>query len=86
MSRYQLPKGQPLKGGSMMLSAGSIVSDEDGVFRVVSAHDGSHVGEALPEAWIAPPDAIPLNQQSFDEMLKRYDAHVIVTYDPAIQR
>ena len=86
MSLYQLQKGQPLKGGSMMLSAGSIVSADDGVLRVVSAHDGSHVGERLPEGWLPTADAIPLDQASYNQLKTQYDPSLIVTYDPAIQR
>ena len=70
----------------MFLSRGTIVDGADGVFRVVFAHDGSHVGEKLPEGWIAPPDAIPQDQESYDEMRRHYEAFRIVVTDPNIKR
>ena len=86
MSKYQLPKGMPLRGGAMMLSPGSIVSDEDGALCVRFAPDASHVNELLPQGWFPPPNAIPLDQASYDQMRERYDAYMIVTTDPSIIR
>jgi hypothetical protein len=66
----------------MFLTPGSII--EDGI--VVFSPDGSHRGERLPEGWIVPPDAVPLDQQSYDAMSELYAPAVIVTHDPAIER
>ena len=80
--KVQLPFGQPLAGGAMFLSRGSIV--QDGV--VVYAPDGSHLTAALPVGWIVPPNAVPWDQASYDAMRQLYSAQVIVTFDPAINR
>jgi hypothetical protein len=84
MSQFFLPKGQPLRGGSMFLRPGTIVSDASGSFKVISCPDvGSNVGELLPVGWVVPKDAIPANQQSYDLMRALYANREIVTHDDA---
>ena len=78
--RFQLPFGQPLLGGRMFLSRGTIVDDVSGTFRVVNAPDGSHLGAALPVGWIVPPDAIPLDQTAYNTQRALHANRVIVTH------
>ena len=82
--RFQLVKGQPLKGGAMFITAGSIVDDVSGVFRVTYAPDRSHVGEALPGGWIVPVEAVPLDQTAYSAMRARYPNRQIITHNDAL--
>jgi hypothetical protein len=81
--RFALPFGQPLKGGSMFITRGSVVDDISGSFRVVYSPDRSHLGEALPPGWIVSKDAIPLDQSAYNTMRARYQNREIVSHDDA---
>lgn len=78
--RFQLPHGQPLLGGRMFLSLGTIVDDVSGAFRVTYAPDKSHLGEALPVGWVVPKDAIPADQASYNLMRALYANREIITH------
>jgi hypothetical protein len=82
MARFALPFGQPLKGGAMFISRGSVVDNASGSFRVTYAPDSSHVGELLPGGWIVPKDAVPLDQTAYSTMRALYANREIVTHSP----
>ena len=82
--RFQLPFGQPLLGGRMFLSRGSVVDNASGSFRVTYAPDRSHVGELLPPGWIVPKDGVPLDQTAYTTMRALYANREIVTHNDAV--
>ena len=77
MARYQLiGTGWPTNGGALVVPVGTILDSTKWTF----------LGTPLPSA--LPLNAIPLDQDAFDEMLRQYpdQKERIITTDPNINR
>ena len=81
MAKYQLPRGQAVQGGRFWIRPGSIVDDASGTLKVTYCPDGSNVGNAVPQPYTVPPDAVPYDQSSYNAMRALYANRDIVTHN-----
>ena len=66
--RFQLTNhGWPIRGGAVLIPTGT----------VLDRADWKYAGWDLP--WPPPVNAIALDQEGYDEMLKHYERHRILT-------